>query len=112
MEWEAAMTKRERRMHDTVHQDQAAQATKQTVALLSLGIIAIVLVLAGAAVLLIQSPWMMAHRMQVVGALGLALFAMLLALPIVVEFNRHPRHLSGPGKNPEQGPGPWDLGGR
>lgn len=34
--------------------------------------------------------------------------AVLFLLPIVIEFNRHPRHPSGPGKNPER-PGSWDL---
>ena len=102
------MSKRERRDHETARQQQAERAGRRRMRLIAMGAVAVLLVAAGAAVLLIQTPWLAAHRMQVVGALGLVLFAVLLALPIVVEYERHPRHLSGPGKNPEQGPGPWD----
>ncbi len=103
------MSKRERRSHETVHQEQAERATKRRMALIGVGALVVLLVAVGAAVLLVQTPWLAAHRMQVVGALGLALFAVLLSLPLVIEYERHPRHLSGPGKNPEQGPGPWDV---
>jgi FtsH-binding integral membrane protein len=102
------MSKRERRKHDTARQEQARRSTQRRWMLTGLGALGVLIVAAGAAVLLLQSPWLAAHRGQVVGALGLALFAVLLALPIVMEYERHPRHLSGPGKNPEQGAEPWD----
>ncbi len=101
------MANRQRRSHEA---EQAGRSAKQRWGLLVVVLAVVLLVVAGAAVLLIQTPWMDAHRMQVVGVLGLALLAVLFSLPIVIEFNRHPRPLSGPGKNPEQGPGPWDVG--
>ncbi len=42
---------------------------------------------------------------QILGGVLLLLFATLCAWPIIVEANSRPRHLSGPGKNPETG---WD----
>ena len=49
--------------------------------------------------------WLVTYRGQVIGLLGLALLAAVCALPILVEADRRPRRLSGPGHNPEQGPG-------
>ncbi len=104
------MSKRERRNHDTDRREQAARASKRRAGLVAMLAVAVLIVLAGAAVVLVQAPWMAAHRGQLIGVVGLALLAVVCAMPVVVEFNRHPRHLSGPGRNPEQGTGPWDLG--
>ncbi len=53
--------------------------------------------------------WLVTARGQILGLLGLALLAAVCALPILIEANKRPRHLSGPGHNPEQGPGPTHL---
>ncbi len=53
--------------------------------------------------------WLVSARGQILGLLGLALLAAVCALPILLEANKRPRHLSGPGHNPEQGPGPSHL---
>lgn len=47
--------------------------------------------------------WLVTYRGQVIGLLGLALLAAVCAAPILIEANKRPRHLSGPGHNPEQG---------
>ncbi len=49
--------------------------------------------------------WLVTYRNQVIGLLGLGLLGGLCALPIIIEADRRPRRLSGPGHNPEQGPG-------
>lgn len=48
--------------------------------------------------------WMIAYRTQLIGVVLLFLLATIVASPIIVEVNSNPRHLSGPGHNPEQGP--------
>jgi uncharacterized BrkB/YihY/UPF0761 family membrane protein len=48
--------------------------------------------------------WLVAARTQLIGALLLGLLVTLLLSPVIVEENRNPRPLSGPGHNPEQGP--------
>ncbi len=53
--------------------------------------------------------WLVTARGQILGLLGLGLLAAVCALPILLEANKRPRHLSGPGHNPEQGPGPTHL---
>ncbi len=102
------MSKRERRDHEARHAGKVS--AKRRRAWLIAGLVAILLGLIGGAVLLIRSEWVVANHAQIIGVVGLVVLAALLSLPIVIEFNRHPRHLSGPGKNPEQGPGPWDIG--
>lgn len=97
------MSKRQRRAHETVH-----SANRRT-GLIVAGSVAAVLVVAGGLALVVQSPWIVAHRGQIIGFIGLGLLAALFSMPIIVAFQREPRHLSGPGHNPEQGSGPWKL---
>ncbi len=104
------MSKRQRRSHEAEGARRPMRSAKERWLLIVLVAVVVLLVVAGAAVLLIQTPWMAAHRTQVLGGMGLIVLAVLLSLPIVIEYERHPRHLSGPGKNPEQGPGPWKIG--
>ena len=49
--------------------------------------------------------WMAAYRTQLIGFDLLAVLVLVCLGPIVVEVNSRPRHFSGPGHNPEQGPG-------
>lgn len=45
--------------------------------------------------------WLIAYRRQIIGVLAFALIAVLVAAPLVVEANTHPRPLSGMGKSPK-----------
>lgn len=47
--------------------------------------------------------WIMKSRLEIIGTLLLAVLATILFSPIIIAANSDPRHLSGPGKNPEQG---------
>ncbi len=98
------MSSRHRHSHELT-----ARARRGRTALVVMIAAAVVLVAAGVVVLLLQSPWIVAHRGQIIGFIGLGLLAALFSLPIIVAFQREPRHLSGPGHNPEQGSGPWKL---
>lgn len=44
--------------------------------------------------------WMVEHRLRIVAILLLAVIFLILLSPIVIEFSKNPRALSGPGKNP------------
>ncbi len=94
--------------HRHSHQE-SARARRGRTALVVMISVAVLLVAAGVAVLVVQSPWIVAYRGQIIGFIGLGLLATLFSLPIIVAFQREPRHLSGPGHNPEQGTGPWKL---
>ncbi len=48
--------------------------------------------------------WLVTSRGQIIGFLGLGLLAALCALPILIEADKRPRPLSGPGHDPHQGP--------
>ena len=50
--------------------------------------------------------WIMKARIEIIGILLLTVLATILFSPIIIEANSNPRHLSGPGKNPEQGGDP------
>ncbi len=101
------MSKRERRDHEARKAEQT-RGKRRRVWLIA-GLVAILLGLIGGVALLLRSEWVVANHAQIIGVAGLVVLAALLSLPIVIEFNRHPRHLSGAGKNPEQGPGPWEV---
>ncbi len=96
------MPKRQRRVHENQHAEEAERSARRRVLLVT-GLIVIALLLIAGIVLVLRSAWVAQHNGQLIGVLGLAVLAVLFSLPIVVEFNRHPRHLSGPGRNPEQG---------
>ena len=104
------MTKRERRSHETVHVEEKGRSIRRRLTVLFTVVIAVLIGLIVGFALVLRSPWIDAHRGQIVGLLGLGLLAVLASIPIVVEANVHTRHLSGAGKDPRQGPGPWNLG--
>ena len=110
MEGKAGMTKRQRRTLEAHKAEQAERMTMRRRAVLIAGLAVIVLALVGGVMAVLRSAWVAAHNGQIVGVLGLIVLAVLCALPIAIEFQKHPRHLSGPGHNPEQGPGPWNVG--
>ncbi len=97
------MPKRQRRVHENQRAEETERRTRRRRVLLVTGLIVIALLLIAGIVLVLRSAWVAQHNGQLIGVLGLAALAVLFSLPIVVEFNRHPRPLSGPGRNPEQG---------
>lgn len=83
--------------------NRIAQMTKDGLFLLILFLIAIILMLILGVGDFLLPAGMVAYRNQIAGVLSFIVFILILLFPIIVEFNSHPRHLSGPGKNPEQG---------
>ena len=45
--------------------------------------------------------WMIEYQRQITGILLLAIICSIVASPIIIEADTHPRALSGPGKNPK-----------
>jgi hypothetical protein len=82
--------------------------TTQTVALFAIFLIAVVLALAFRVGQAVWPAWLTDHRTQIMGVVGLALFITVCLSPVIIEANSNPRHLSGPGKNPEQGRDPYE----
>jgi hypothetical protein len=100
------MPKRERRLHDPRHAEEIARNTKQRLVTLITVLIAILLALTFGVGQVLWSAWIIEHRNQIIGVIGWVLLAVIVSAPIIIEFNRNPRHLSGPGKDPRQGWGP------
>ncbi len=49
--------------------------------------------------------WLIDNRGMFMGLLGLAILALAVFSPAIIAIDSNPRPLSGPGKNPETGPG-------
>ncbi len=49
--------------------------------------------------------WLVDNRGVFMGLLGLAILALAVFSPAIIAIDSNPRPLSGPGKNPETGPG-------
>ncbi len=101
------MSGRQRRLHEPRHARRVALNSRARLltAITILGSILLGLMLnLGAA----RWPkWLTENQGVIIGAVGLILWVVIAAYPIVHEVNTHPRPLSGPGKNPEQNQG-WD----
>ncbi len=93
------MSRRQGRFHMQQDHDDGSEIRERLVWIVA-GVIA-ALVVAMVIVGVLQSAWVVAHRGEVIGLLGLALLFVIASIPIVVEFNTHPRQLSGPGHNPK-----------
>ena len=85
---------------------QIARATKRWLAVLIGFLIAIILALIFRVGQVLWPVWVIEYRTQIIGFITLALLVVVVSSPLIVEANSNPRHLSGPGKNPEQGWGP------
>lgn len=44
--------------------------------------------------------WMVEYRLRIVGLLTLVLVCLIVLSPLIIEYSKTPRALSGPGKNP------------
>ncbi len=106
------MTTRQRRVHDHAHIEKTARARRERLGLL---LTALSVFLVGVLCLALSAlafeagrdtwpQWLVDHRAQAVGITGLALLVVIALLPIILEVRRDPRHLSGPGHDPRQGP--------
>jgi hypothetical protein len=100
--------KRKRSIDDRTDKDQIigirnriAQKTMRSIVILSSFLIILCLGLAFRIGEPLYPSWIAAHRTQTIGVLLLALTAVILSSPLVVEVNSNPRPLSGPGKNPK-----------
>ncbi len=100
------MSKRERRLHDPRHARRVAVAAKGGYALVLTILISILLAVIFGLGTILWPQWIVAHRSAIIGALGLIIWVVLAAWPLVDEVSKHPRPLSGPGKNPYTGWGP------
>ena len=50
------------------------------------------------------SVWIIAHRIQIIGLLLLILVVVIFVSPVIIEASSNPRPLTGPGRDPRQGP--------
>ena len=91
---------RDRRMAQRI-----AEKTKVYLVLTILLLISIALLLVFRIGEALWPAWMVAYRTQLIGFDLLGVLTVICLFPIIVEANSKPRHLSGPGHNPEQGPG-------
>lgn len=99
------------RMRRHPHRDDIKRnrrRTKQYLALFVLFLTVILLALAFRMGQVAWPAWLLAYRTQIIGIVLLAILVTISLSPVIVEANGNPRHLSGPGKNPEQGRDPYE----
>ncbi len=99
------MSKRERRIHDPRHARRVARAAIGGFALLMTILVSALLAVIFGLGSMLWSQWMIEHRSAIIAMIGVVIWVVLAAYPLVDEVSKHPRPLSGPGKNPGQG---WD----
>lgn len=100
------MSKMRRLLNNRGDKKQIARTTRLSLAFLITFLIAIILALIFRVGQVLWPVWMIEYRTQIIGIISLALLVVIVSSPVIVEVNSNPRHLSGPGKNPEQGWGP------
>jgi hypothetical protein len=84
--------------------EQSAERTKRYLIAAVVFLIAIDLALILRVGQAVWPAWMVAYRTQLIGLVLLGTLVTVIASPLIVEVSSNPRHLSGPGHNPEQGP--------
>jgi hypothetical protein len=94
------MSKQRRPRKELEDRKQTAQAVKQRLVILisSLNVILLVMIFRVGEAL--WPVWMVEHRTRIVAIMLLAIIFLILLSPIIIEFSKNPRALSGPGKNP------------
>ncbi len=97
------MSKRERRLHDPRHARRVAVAAKGGFALVLTILVSALLALIFGLGAVMWQQWIIQNRTAIIGALGLIIWVVIAAWPLVDEVSKHPRPLSGPGENPMGG---------
>jgi hypothetical protein len=94
------MFKKRERSKERENRNQIARTIKQRLVLLIsfLGTTLLVLIFRVGEVL--WPLWTVEHRLRIVAIILLAVIFLILLSPIIIEFSKNPRALSGPGKNP------------
>ncbi len=90
--------------NDRSEMKRIARRAKMYLAAVILLLLAFVLVLAFQVKQDIWPGWLVEYRTEVIGIILLVVVAILALSPVIIEVSSNPRHLSGPGKNPEMGP--------
>jgi hypothetical protein len=94
------MSKIQQSIKEREIRNQIAQKVKQRLVLLISFFSATLLVMLLRVGEALWPLWMVEHRLRIVAIVLLAIIVMILLSPIIIEFSRNPRALSGPGKNP------------
>ena len=111
VEWEKSGGQQMSRIRRHPHREDIKRnrrRTKQYLALFVVFLIAIVLALAITVGEAVWPAWLIEHRTQIIGIGLLAILITICLSPVIIEANSNPHHLSGPGKNPEQGLDPYE----
>lgn len=94
------MSKIPRRSKELKSNKQIARTVKQGLVLLISILSAILLVTIFRVGEVLWPLWMVEHRSRIVAIILFAVLFLILLSPIIIEFSKNPRALSGPGKNP------------
>ena len=80
--------------------EKNARFVKQRLVFLISSLIAIIAILIFRVGQTLWPLWLVEYRSRIIALLLFALIFAILLSPIIIEFSRNPRALSGPGKNP------------
>ena len=94
------MSKQRRPRKELEDRKQTAQTVKKRLVLLISILSAILLVTIFGVGEVLWPLWMVEHRSRIVAIILFAVLFLILLSPIIIEFSKNPRALSGPGKNP------------
>lgn len=101
------MPRRRRRINSHLYKDKIIEIRKQIVQKTTRRIVLLVLTLSVLCIILMfkigepfYSPWLIAHRISIVGILLLSIVVATILSPLLIEVNSNPRPLSGPGNRP------------
>lgn len=101
------MPRRRKRVNSRLYKDKIIEIRKQIAQKTTRRIILLVLSLVVPCIILMlkigesfYSPWIIAHRIPIIGILLLSIVVVTIFSPLLIEVNSNPRPLSGPGDRP------------
>ena len=101
------MPRRRKRINSHLYKDKIIEIRKQIAQQTTRRIVFLVSSLSVPCVILIfkigesfYSPWIIAHRIPIIGILLLSIVVVTILSPLLIEVNSNPRPLSGPGDRP------------